>query len=238
MCEFCNKPFSCGKALGGHKRIHIQALKKEALAKTKAKSKSSYDDGKQSCDVCKKDFQSKKALYGHLRSHPKREWRGVHSKKNNNYDYDNYDYDYGYDQYFLSEPKELVIDEESKSWSPTFFKTNKRGRTRVFDDEAFIGAQTLMCISRGRGFHDKLKNSCSTSNKRMKLMKKLKNSCSTSKDTVLMEKDCYQLGSYDGKEKIFYRSQIEIGESSQSKSRVLEGFCLNEGPNDVSEESN
>ncbi|KAI5433459.1 hypothetical protein KIW84_020654 [Lathyrus oleraceus] len=174
VCEFCNKTFSSGKVLGGHKRIHIQALKKEGLAKTK-----------QSCDVCKKDFSSKKALYGHLRSHPKREWRGVHSKK-----YDNYDDDQ--DQYFLGEPEELVIDDESKSWSPKSFKMNKRGRTRVFvfDDEAFIGAQTLMCISRGQGFHDNIKNIDiekrmlldidetqlrNENNKRMKLMMKLKN---------------------------------------------------------------
>ncbi|CAI8586653.1 unnamed protein product [Vicia faba] len=260
VCEFCNKTFSCGKGLGGHKRIHIQALKKEGLAKTKAKCKSSYNDEKQRCDVCKKDFPSKKALYGHLRSHPKREWRRVHSKKNDNYDYD---YGYGYDndddqdqdQYFLGEHKELVIDDDSISWPPRSFKANKRGRARVFDEEVFNGAQTLMYLSRDQGFHDKLKNMDiekkvlvvdeidetrmrNENNKRMKLMMKLKNPCSTFKDNILMEKDCFQLGSYDDKEKNFYRSQTEIGESSQSKSRVIEGFCLNEEPNEVSEESN
>jgi hypothetical protein len=205
-CEFCNKIFRCGKGLGGHKRIHSQALGKEGESKAKANCNS--NDGKLSCDVCKKNFQSNKALHGHMRSHPEREWRGMNPNKDNNIDYYNDDQD----QYVLSasNSKELVIDDESKSWARRLFKTGKRGRS---SGEVVIAAQILVYMSTDKHLHDnfnedlddedkkenvvpstsglvgdidetKLKND---NNKRRKKLVKLMSPCSTSKDNVLLD---------------------------------------------------
>jgi hypothetical protein len=227
-CEFCNKIFNCGKALGGHKRFHLQQLRKENEAKTRANFNSSNNnDGKQICNVCKKNFPSKKALYGHMRSHPEREWRGIHPNRYNySIDYDD-DYDnHDQDQYFIGKPKKLVIDDESISWPPRSFKTNKRGRSYEVDN----AAQILIHMSRAKSLYEnfdyeekvlpstsdlvgdnigetKLKND---SNKKMKMLVKLKNPCLASKEKNLNRYEC------------------EIGESSQSKSRIVRPFDLNE----------
>jgi len=146
-CEFCNKIFRCGKGLGGHKRIHSQALRKEGESKAKANCNS--NDEKLSCDVCKKNFPSNKALHGHMRSHPEREWRGMNPNKDNKIYY----YDDDQDQYFLSasNSKELVIDDESKSLPPRLFKTGKRGCS---SGEVVIAAQILVYMSTDKHLHD------------------------------------------------------------------------------------
>ncbi|WZY81224.1 hypothetical protein YC2023_027608 [Brassica napus] len=54
-----------GKALGGHKRIHV-------LENQNKSGESEID-----CSVCHKKFTSRKALYGHMRFHPHRTWKGV-----------------------------------------------------------------------------------------------------------------------------------------------------------------
>ncbi|KAF8099855.1 hypothetical protein N665_0236s0017 [Sinapis alba] len=65
ICSECSKPFKSGKALGGHKRIHV-------LENQKKSGESEID-----CCVCHKKFPSVKALYGHMRFHPDRGWKGV-----------------------------------------------------------------------------------------------------------------------------------------------------------------
>ncbi|XP_045831319.1 uncharacterized protein LOC123922668 [Trifolium pratense] len=230
-CEFCNKIFGCGKALGGHKRFHLQLLRKENEAKARVSFNSSNYDGKQICHVCKKNFSSNKALYGHMRSHPEREWRGIHPNKFNyniDYDYDDDDDNHDQDQYFIGAPKKLVIDDdESITWPPRFIKTNKRGRSYEVDN----AAQILMHMSRAKILEEKLNenldyeekvlpsttsgtlvddNIDETKLKKRKMLVKLKNPFLASK------------------EKNLNRYQCEIGESSQSKSRIVRAFDLNE----------
>ena len=65
MCSECGKQFMSGKALGGHKRIHV-------LENQNKSGESEID-----CYVCHKKFTSRKALYGHMRFHPDRAWKGV-----------------------------------------------------------------------------------------------------------------------------------------------------------------
>ncbi|PON59209.1 TFIIH C1-like domain containing protein [Parasponia andersonii] len=90
VCTICGKGFSSGKALGGHKRFHIQTERRAAAStpdecinghfKTmKAKNPNMKDaaTNENLCCVCGKDFPSTKALSGHMRSHPEREWRGI-----------------------------------------------------------------------------------------------------------------------------------------------------------------
>ncbi|KAF5479142.1 hypothetical protein F2P56_005638 [Juglans regia] len=97
VCNFCNKVFGSGKALGGHARMHVQARNKDLLDKiqkpkfkkhptaagdlsnaSRAKTNASVAImGEPTCYVCRKKFPTMKALFGHMRSHPGREWRGV-----------------------------------------------------------------------------------------------------------------------------------------------------------------
>jgi len=195
-CEFCNKTFRCGKGLGGHKRIHSQAQRKEGESKANANCNS--NDGKLSCDVCKKNFPSNKALCGHMRSHPEREWRAMNPNKDNNIDY----YDYDQDQYVLdaSNSKELVIDDESKSRPTKLFKTSKRGRS---SGEVVIAAQILVYMSTDKHLYDNFNEDLDDEDKenvlpstsalvgdnseRRKKLLKLMNPCSTSKDNVLLD---------------------------------------------------
>ncbi|XP_027340806.1 uncharacterized protein LOC113854137 [Abrus precatorius] len=101
-CNICGKTFRNGKALGGHRRSHFQALRKnQRKVKARFPNQNSrigdinnraicdYDDdddvnddpfmcdGKFTCFLCKKEFPSKNSLFGHMKSHPERSWRGV-----------------------------------------------------------------------------------------------------------------------------------------------------------------
>lgn len=75
-CPFCQKSFSSGKGLGGHKRVHMQAgnskihhhgteLQIQEAEKTFL------------CPICNQSFASEKSLHGHMRKHPDRNWRGM-----------------------------------------------------------------------------------------------------------------------------------------------------------------
>ncbi|KAK4278781.1 hypothetical protein QN277_016580 [Acacia crassicarpa] len=100
ICDFCGKKFKSGKALGGHRRYHIQAQRKMEEQRNKAsytlrikstnlvihnnnnnliKSNSIGNSSGRCfrCLVCNKDFPSGKSLCGHMRSHPDRDWRGM-----------------------------------------------------------------------------------------------------------------------------------------------------------------
>lgn len=91
-CDICFRSFSCGKALGGHRRSHFMKHQQQKKVKTRLTDNHSSkpgdsnirvicdfddDDGKHICCICKKEFPTKNALFGHMRSHPERPWRGV-----------------------------------------------------------------------------------------------------------------------------------------------------------------
>ncbi|KAM6576724.1 hypothetical protein CsatB_028561 [Cannabis sativa] len=86
ICSYCGKRFSSGKALGGHKRFHIQQ-KRQAAAEAVAKACTDQDSGGNNnnnngssrfyCPVCPKHFPSLKSVSGHMRTHGDRVWRGI-----------------------------------------------------------------------------------------------------------------------------------------------------------------
>ncbi|XP_056861009.1 zinc finger protein ZAT9-like [Raphanus sativus] len=73
ICSECGKWFKSGKALGGHKRIHVLENQKLSMVRPKMMSGETEVD----CCVCHKKFISMKALHGHMRFHPDRGWKGV-----------------------------------------------------------------------------------------------------------------------------------------------------------------
>ncbi|CAH2069777.1 unnamed protein product [Thlaspi arvense] len=81
ICCECGKGFKSGKALGGHKRIHVIETRKFSMVRPKMVSgvvgRSETGEFEVDCCVCHKKFTSMKALYGHMRFHPDRGWKGV-----------------------------------------------------------------------------------------------------------------------------------------------------------------
>ncbi|XP_074364960.1 uncharacterized protein LOC141706017 [Apium graveolens] len=88
VCPQCNKEFGSGKALGGHMRIHAEAIKKQQRIKKMLRSPNqsvklkneenvSLMNKRPVCTLCGKKFPSMKSLFGHMRCHPEREWRGI-----------------------------------------------------------------------------------------------------------------------------------------------------------------
>lgn len=74
-CPTCGKSFSSGKALGGHKRVHMEKKRNHETMELQI-----VEYGEKtlaSCPVCHKPFASKKSLHGHMRKHPDRGWRGM-----------------------------------------------------------------------------------------------------------------------------------------------------------------
>ncbi|PIN16917.1 hypothetical protein CDL12_10427 [Handroanthus impetiginosus] len=78
QCPFCEKRFKNGKALGGHKRIHLLQAKNESGETSNPEvipDAESVETLK--CPVCDQAFPAEKALHGHMRKHPDRSWRGM-----------------------------------------------------------------------------------------------------------------------------------------------------------------
>ena len=147
-CEFCGKKFSSGKALGGHKRFHLQAQRKERELANKAnncdgnngytKFSPSNSSERFICCLCNKDFPSEKSLFGHMRSHPDRDWRGVHpptpyDEKHTHSCSPNSDIsvEHSDSSGIAATPTGSTID-ISKSLPPTWLKTDTRGRESVW----------------------------------------------------------------------------------------------------------
>ncbi|XP_061353703.1 zinc finger protein ZAT1-like [Gastrolobium bilobum] len=163
-CVFCGKEFKCGKALGGHKRFHLQAQKKKEKEDKKAaisneiKMSSLMSNGKHCCLLCDKDFPSQKSLYGHMRSHPDRVWRGVcpptrtsdkqgssspNSASIEEIKHDNFDFGA-----VVVAPNKPAID-LSKILPPTWRKTYRRGRESLYSAETFEASKIIMSLSKG-----------------------------------------------------------------------------------------
>lgn len=161
-CNICGKTFTNGKALGGHRRSHFQALKKNInkvnkppnhLSKVVHNNRASsnnncggvggvVDVDNRTCYVCKKEFPTKNALFGHMRSHP-RDWTGLHpppSSSSSSSEEDSEEEDWRVNVNDVAPPS---ID-LSKLTSPSWRKTDRRGRKCIGNYEA---ARNLMYIS-------------------------------------------------------------------------------------------
>lgn len=80
VCPWCDRSFSCGKGLGGHKRVHMEATNymiKRDQHPIMELLQPNETAGKTSCPVCQRSFSSEKSLHGHMRKHPDRSWRGM-----------------------------------------------------------------------------------------------------------------------------------------------------------------
>ncbi|XP_018455488.2 zinc finger protein ZAT4 [Raphanus sativus] len=155
VCCECGKRFKSGKALGGHKRIHVVETRKFSTARPKMVSSGAVavgrsetterDDFEVDCCVCHKKFTSMKALYGHMRFHPDRGWKGVlpphhplgddHDGEFITSDYDNDDGDYDYHE---------DDDENSELWD------NHWGLDNVVDLKDSIKEGWAVTGKRGR----------------------------------------------------------------------------------------
>ncbi|KAL0459093.1 UNVERIFIED_CONTAM: Zinc finger protein ZAT6 [Sesamum latifolium] len=80
-CPVCSRSFASGKALGGHKRVHMQKGKKSSHQRRELQIADGREAGNVvksfNCPVCPQSFVSDKSLHGHMRAHPERNWRGM-----------------------------------------------------------------------------------------------------------------------------------------------------------------
>ncbi|CAH8392197.1 unnamed protein product [Eruca vesicaria subsp. sativa] len=160
ICSECGKRFKSGKALGGHKRIHVLEARKFSMVRPKMvvsggevgrSETSERDDFEVDCCVCHKKFTSMKALYGHMRFHPDRGWKGVlpphhHHPLGDDHDgeFISSDYDDDDDDYEEEEDENLELwdnhwelgnvvdlkDSIKEGWAAT----GKRGRRSALKD--------------------------------------------------------------------------------------------------------
>nr|POE98955.1 zinc finger protein zat3 [Quercus suber] len=175
ICDFCGKTFNGGKALGGHRRSHLQAMKLD-LSKNSIKKhvfEGHTDSGlaaktvnydlmadKLTCCICNKDFPSTKSLSGHMRSHPDRDWRGIQppsiadqnspsSSSGRSYSED-HEVDDDDDLHHNSSAETYARSGvDLLSYVSNWSKSDKRGRKCIGSTEA---AQNLMCLSRDKSF--------------------------------------------------------------------------------------
>ncbi|PNY14573.1 zinc finger protein ZAT10-like [Trifolium pratense] len=115
-CDLCNRVFTSGNALGGHKtahRSHIFPTKK-----------------RYSCQLCNKVFSSIKALNGHMKWHSPKGSNGVVSSS--------------LEQTSNCDGQETPAIDLSTYLPPILYRTKKRGRKIINDHEAVTPAQILL----------------------------------------------------------------------------------------------
>ena len=152
ICNFCHRKFSCGQALGGHKRIHSTKFQSEKFKYKVDHSPSSSeksdtiepdivnrDIGKFQCCLCFKEFKSSKSLSGHMKYHPNRNWRGIQPPQ---------------PELALTSPI-LMLPEHDKDGLPRWTKTAKRGRGNLVDssrdlDPVIVAADVLISLAQDK----------------------------------------------------------------------------------------
>ncbi|KAK4581239.1 hypothetical protein RGQ29_024777 [Quercus rubra] len=152
ICNFCHRKFSCGQALGGHKRIHSTKFQSEKFKYKVDHSPSSSeksdtiepdivnrDIGKFQCCLCFKEFKSRKSLSGHMKYHPNRNWRGIQPPQ---------------PELALTSPI-LMLPEHDKDGLPRWTKTAKRGRGNLVDssrdlDPVIVAADVLISLAQDK----------------------------------------------------------------------------------------
>lgn len=152
ICNFCQRKFSCGQALGGHKRIHSTKFQSEKFKYKVDHSPSSSeksdtiepdivnrDIGKFQCCLCFKEFKSRKSLSGHMKYHPNRNWRGIQPPQ---------------PELALTSPI-LMLPEHDKDGLPRWTKTAKRGRGNLVDssrdlDPVIVAADVLISLAQDK----------------------------------------------------------------------------------------
>ena len=152
ICNFCQRKFSCGQALGGHKRIHSTKFQSEKFKFKVDNSPSSSeksdtiepdivnrDIGKFQCCLCFKEFKSRKSLSGHMKYHPNRNWRGIQPPQ---------------PELALTSPI-LMLPEHDKDGLPRWTKTAKRGRGNLVDssrdlDPVIVAADVLISLAQDK----------------------------------------------------------------------------------------
>ncbi|XP_061375012.1 zinc finger protein ZAT4-like [Gastrolobium bilobum] len=224
-CEFCGREFNSRNALGGHKRLHLQALRKKKEAKGKG-IKFSASNRKLICYICHKEFTSQKSLFEHLRFHYEKQGSSssnpVGSMEENKDDDDN---DFG----AVVAPNELAID-LSQYLAPGWLQKYKRGRKAIYRNGDYEAARNLLFLKKGMNMNSEviLKKE---DKKRKKLIVKLK-----ATDVILKQKQRgrYQCGNCN---KSFSSYQALGGHrSSHSKEKNnrpadVQDFDLNKAPN-------
>ncbi|XP_004498051.1 uncharacterized protein [Cicer arietinum] len=153
ICDLCDKSFSSGNALGGHKASHNRSdllqppIKKHKLTidSCSLSSPNDHDDvkHKHACVLCHKVFPSNKALYGHMRSHSQKDSKAIQpplittTSRDSKIQSNNTD-----DQPILP-----AIDLE-KYFPPRSHQTKKRCSKSTIDYELINVAQILCDMSR------------------------------------------------------------------------------------------
>ncbi|CDY65748.1 BnaAnng21010D [Brassica napus] len=153
ICCACGKSFTSGKALGGHKSLHMLQTRK--ISTVRPKMVSAGDERGEfevDCCVCHKKFPSMKALYGHMRFHPDRGWKGVlppHHPLGNlsssTISTDDDDDDDGDDDDDHWELENVVDLKESVKVSWTTGKRARRSALKI--DESDIDARNLLVLA-------------------------------------------------------------------------------------------
>ncbi|KAK9986993.1 hypothetical protein SO802_031944 [Lithocarpus litseifolius] len=146
-CNFCQRNFSCGQALGGHKRIHSTKFqyKVDHAPSSSEKGETIETDivNKDICNfqccLCFKEFKSRKSLSGHMKYHPNRNWRGIRPPQ---------------PELALTSPI-IMLPEQDKDGLPRWTKTAKRGRGNLVDsgrdlDPVIVAADGLISLARDK----------------------------------------------------------------------------------------
>ncbi|KAI9070617.1 hypothetical protein K1719_047420 [Acacia pycnantha] len=167
ICDFCGKEFKSGKALGGHRRYHIQAQRKMEEQRKSIGNPNDSSGRCCRCLVCNKDFPSEKSLCGHMRSHPDRDWRGMNppfvttenalsssSSSELIKEQDHQNHNKSSSPSTSEKSLSVPVDPSSSSSETSWLKKDMRGRKRIGEAEAaHIAALTLMDMHLFGNYH-------------------------------------------------------------------------------------